>query len=109
MRWQRTTIDDRLLADLAPARVGCRVIHRGGLGLDDVARSEVGKELRRLRILGVVGFFHRVEMVEYAIEFVEAVDRGQILVAVTEMVFTDLSRGVAVSLQQFSDCRILVL
>jgi len=35
--------------------------------------------------------------------------RGQILVAIAKMIFADLRRRVAVGLEQFGDCRILVL
>ena len=39
--------------------------------------------------------FHRVEVIEVAEELVEAVDRGQELVAIAEVVLAELARGVA--------------
>jgi hypothetical protein len=48
-------------------------------------------------------------MVEIAEEFVEAVHCGQKLVAVAEMVLTDLRGGVAMRLEQLGDGRVLVL
>ena len=109
MRRQRAAIDDRLLADLAPARIGGRVVHRGRLGVDDIARAETGEELRSLRIIRLIRFFHRVEMVEDAVELVEAMHRRQEFIAVAEMVLADLRRGVAVRLEEFGDRRVLVL
>ncbi len=48
-------------------------------------------------------------MVKDAIEFVEAMHRGKILVAIAKMVLADLRRRVAVRLEQFGDRRVLVL
>ncbi len=109
MRRQRAAIDNRLFANLAPTRIGRWIVDGGGLGLDDVARAEIGEELRRFRILRIVGLFHRVEMVKDTIELVEAMHRGQILVAIAKMIFADLRRGVAVRLEKLGDGRVLVL
>ncbi len=109
MRRQRTAIDDRLLADLAPAGIGGRIVDRGRLGVYDVARTEVGEELRSLRIVRIIRFFHGVEVVENAIEFVEAMHRGKVFIAVTKVVLADLRCCITVRLEQFGDRRILVL
>src|SRR5208283_1884078 len=60
---ERSLILDGLLTDLAPARliggivcVGCRTCHH-------VARAQL--VLERLRIVGMVRVFHRIEVVEY--------------------------------------------
>ena len=109
VRRQRTAIGDGLLADLAPAGVSRRIVHVGRLGFHDIARAEAGEEFGALRIIGLIRLFHRVEVVENAVEFVEAMHGGQEFVAVAEMVLADLRRRVAEWLEQFGDGRILVL
>jgi len=42
-------------------------------------------------------------VVERAVEFIEAVDSGQMLIPVTEMVLAELSGGVALGLEQLGD------
>src|SRR5688572_2600790 len=51
------------------------------------------------------GIFHRIQVIEVAEELVEAVDRGQIFVAVPEMVLTELTGRVAHCLEGRSDGR----
>ena len=48
-----------------------------------------------LRIVGMRRVFHRVEVIEVAEEFVEAVHGRQELVLVAEMVLAELAGGVA--------------
>ena len=48
-----------------------------------------------LRIAGVRGIFHRVEVIEVAEELIEAVHRRQELVEVAKVVLAELARGVA--------------
>jgi hypothetical protein len=109
VRRQRTAIDDHLLADPAPARIGGRIVQTGRLAVYNVARAEIGKKLRRLRVIGFIGFFHGVEVVEDAVELVEAMHRGQVFIPVTKVVLADLRRCISVRLEQFGDRRILVL
>ena len=109
MRRQRTAIGDRLLADPAPARIRGRVVDVGRLGVDDIARAKLLLELGALRVVGLVRLFHGVEVIEDAIELVEAVDRRQVFVAVAEMVLADLRRRVAKRLEELGDRRVLVL
>ena len=59
--------------------------------------------------VGQLGLFFGVEVIEIAEELVEAVDGGQKLVAVAEVVLAELARRVAVVLQQFGDRRVLGL
>ena len=49
------------------------------------------------------GVFHRVEVIEIAEELVEAVDRGQELVAVAQVVLAELAGGVALRLERGGD------
>ena len=48
-----------------------------------------------LRVVGVRGVFHRVEVIEVAEELVEAVDGRQELIEVAEVVLAELAGGVA--------------
>src|ERR1700758_2318473 len=101
MRRHRAAIHNWLLPQLAPSGVNGWIIRIGRLAVDDVARTEIGEELRRLRVIGLVRLFHCIEMVEDAVELVEAVNRWKEFVAIAKMVLTDLCRGVAVRLEQF--------
>jgi hypothetical protein len=62
------------------------------------ALAEIRKVLR-IRIVWEFGFLLRVQVVQISVELVEAMDRWQIFVAVTEMVFAELARGVTQRLE----------
>jgi hypothetical protein len=51
----------------------------------------------------VEGVFHRVEVIQITPELVEAVDGGQKFVAITEVIFAELARGVAHGFQHGCD------
>ena len=74
----------------------------------DAARTETQPELRILRIIGVLRFVLGIQMVEIAEELVEAVNRRQKVIAIAKMVLTELSGNVALRLEQFGKCRVLV-
>jgi xanthosine utilization system XapX-like protein len=63
--------------------------------VDDAARTELLLELRALRVVGVLGLFLGVQVVEVAEELVEAVVGRQHLVAVAEVVLAELAGHVA--------------
>ena len=109
MRRQRAGVGDLLLADAAPARILRRIVDVGRDAVDDVARAEPLEEFLALRILRVVGLFHRIEVVEDPVELVEAVDCRQVFVAIPQMVLADLRRRVAERLEEFRDRRIGIL
>ena len=71
--------------------------------MDDAARAEFLLELRGLRIVGVFRFLLGVEVIEVAEKLVEAVFCGQHLVAVTEVVLSELAGHVALGLEQGGD------
>ena len=98
-----------LLADLAEPRVHRRVVHVRGLAVEQAARAEGRLELRVLRIIRVFGLLLGVEVVEVAVELIEATHRRQEFVAVAEMVLAELRRGVAQRLEQLGDRGVLVL
>ena len=53
-----------------------------------------------LRIVRMRRVFHRVEVIQVAEEFVEAVDGGQELIAVAQMVLAELAGGVALRFER---------
>src|SRR5215472_7852912 len=70
------------------------------------------KFLFELGIFGIVripGLLLGVEVVEVAEELVKAMDRGQVLVAIAEVVFAELAGGVSQRLEEFGDRRIFRL
>ena len=105
----RTGVLDRLLADLAEARVDGRIVLVRGLAPQRAARAEALLELRRLGILRILRLLLGVQVIEVAEELVEAVHGGQVLVAVAEVVLAELAGDVAVVLEQIGDGRILRL
>ena len=62
-----------------------------------------------LRIVGILGIFLGVEVIEVAEELVEAMHGRQILVHVAEMVLAELRRRVAQRLEHFGDRRVFSL
>src|SRR5262249_45311580 len=56
----------------------------------------------------ILGLVLRIEMVEVAEELVEAVDGGQELVAVAEVILAELAGGVALRLEQIGERRVLL-
>ena len=90
---ERAGILDPLLADLAPARHLGRIILVGGPAVNHVARADDVQQV--LRIVGMRRVFHRIEVIQIAEEFVEAVDGRQELVLVAEVVLAELAGGVA--------------
>jgi hypothetical protein len=75
-------------------RSGVLDLAAGG-GFDDTARTEFFTELGIFGVIRVLGLLLGVEVVEVAEKFIEAVVGRQVLVAVAEMVFAELPRGVA--------------
>jgi hypothetical protein len=65
------------------------------------------RELVLVRIILLLGFFLRVEVVEVAEELVEPVHRGKVLVQVAEVVLAELAGGISQRLEQLGDRRIL--
>src|SRR5262249_30694663 len=76
------------------------------LAAQDPARTESFPELGITRIEPVLRILLRVEVIEVAVEFVEAVHRRQELVTVAEVVLSKLSGRVAQRLEQLGQPRI---
>jgi len=77
--------------------------------MQHAARTEHFFELRILRVVRQLRLFLGVEVVQVAEELVEAVNGRKKLVAIAEVVFAELARGVAKRLEQLGDRRVLRL
>ena len=76
---------------------------------EHAARPEPLLEFRILGIVGQLGFFLGVQVIEVAEEFVEAVHGRQEFVPIAQMVLAELAGGVAQRLEQFSNGRVFLL
>jgi hypothetical protein len=86
-----------LLADFAPTRVDCGIVNIARQAVQQVPRAYGIEEIGR--IVAVKWVFHRIKVIEVAPELIEAVHGRQEFVAVTEVIFVELTRGVAHRLQ----------
>ena len=77
--------------------------------MQDAARPEGGLELGILGIIGQLRLFLGVEVIEVAEELIEAVHRGQIFVAIAQVVLAELAGGVAERLEQLGDGGVFLL
>src|SRR4029079_16460895 len=98
---KRSSILDPLFADLAPARIHGGIIHVGRPRVDHVARTDDAQQL--LRVTGVRGIFHRIEVIEVAEELVEAVHRRKEFILVAKVILAKLTGGVTHSFQRGGD------
>ena len=80
-----------------------------GKAVDHAARAELLLEFGVLRVVGVLGLFLGIQVVQVAEELVEAVVGRQHLVAVAEVVLAELARHVALRTQQRGDGRVFLL
>ena len=80
-----------------------------GLAVQHAARAELRAERRVLRIVRQLRLLLGVEVVEVAVELVEAVHGGQELVAVAQVVLAELAGGIAERLEQLGDRRVFLL
>jgi len=97
-----------LFADLAEPRIDRQVVLIRGLAIQDPARAVPRPEGRVFRVVRQLRLFLGVEVVQVAVEFVEAVDGRQELVPVAEVVLAELPGGVAERLEQPGDRRIFL-
>ena len=105
---QRAGVDTGLLADAAEARLDRGIVLVGGLAVEHAARAELRAERRVLRVIRQLGLFLGIEVIEVAVELVEAVHRRQEFVAVAQMVLAELAGRIALRLQQLGDRGILL-
>ena len=77
------------------------------IGMDNSPGSEFFLEFSTFRVVDVLRLFLGIQMVQVAIEFVKAVIGGKVLVAVSQVVFPELSGHVSMAFQQTGNGRIL--
>ena len=107
---QRPGVLDALLADASVLGLLGRIVGVGRPRADHAPRQQLVVQRRKVVLVGVVGalgLFFGVEVVEVAEELVEAVRRREIDVAITEVVLAELAGRVAVRLEQLGDRRVL--
>src|SRR6185369_6638904 len=100
---QGSCVLDLLLADSSPTRLFSRIVFIGGPGMQHAARTE---HLLEFWILGIVvhlRLFLGVEVIKVAEELIEAMNSGQKLVEITQVVLTELPGGVPLILKQIGD------
>src|SRR5262249_48364706 len=105
---QRTGVGARLPADLAEARIDGRVVLVRSLAIQYAARTELRTERRLLRIVSLLRLFLGIQVIQVAVELVEAVHGRQEVVAIAEVVLAELPGHVAERLEHFGDGRILL-
>ena len=69
--------------------------------VDHVARADLVQQI--LRVVGMRRVFHRVQVIQVAEEFVEAVDGGQELIEIAQVVLAELAGGVALRFERGGD------
>ena len=106
---ERAGVLTDLLADFAEARIDRRIVLVRGFAVHHAARSVPRKECRVFRVVRQFRFFLGVQVVEVAVELVEAVHSGKELVAVAKMVLAELSGCIAERLEQLGNRRVFLL
>src|SRR5205823_14716743 len=97
-RIKRAGVLDLLFTDLAPAWHLGGIIRSGRPGMDHIARANLVEQV--LWVVRMRRVFHRIQVIQIAKELVEAVDGGQELVQIAEMVFTELAGFIALRLER---------
>ena len=95
MRGKWPVVDDLLLADPAPAWHFGRIVFLAGVAVQHVARAILGAKFGIGRIRIPIRIGQRVEVIQIAVELIEAVDGRQVLVQIAQMVLAELAGGVA--------------
>ena len=104
---ERPGVLNRLFADLAELRVDRRIVLVGRFAFQHATRAVFLSERRVLRIVRIVGFFLGIEVVEVSEELIESVHGGQMLIAIAEVVLAELAGGIAETLHEIPNRRIL--
>ena len=107
---QRPGVSDGLAADPAEAFVLGRVVGLAGPGVQHAAGGEQPLHHRVVPgVIGLLGLLLGVQVIQVAVELVEAVHGGEELVAVAQVVLAVLGGHVPLRLEQLGQGRILGL
>src|SRR5690606_14181034 len=91
------------------ARVERRVIHVDGDAVEYTARAIAGVEAGVLAPHAQLRFLLGVKVIQVAVKLVEAIDGGQVLVAVAKVVLAELAGAVTQLLEQFGERRVALV
>ena len=105
-RTELPRILDLLFPDLAPARLHGGIVHVRRPGMDHVSRADLVPKV--LWVVGMARVLHRVEVIQIAEEFVEAMHRGQELIQVAKVILAELPGGIAHGLERLGEGDCLV-
>ena len=97
---ERTAVLDNLFAYFAKAGINSRIILVRCKAMEHAARAEMLPECRVLGIVRQFRFLFSVQVIEVPEELVKSVHGRQIFIAIAEMVFAELTGGVADRLQE---------
>ena len=89
---ERAGIFDFLLADWTPARHVRCVIRVGGPTMHHISGANYVQQI--LRIVGMRGIFHGIQVIQIAEEFVKSVNAGQEFIFIAQVIFAELTGGV---------------
>src|SRR5262249_42538414 len=106
---QRACVLAHLLADPAEPWIDCWVVYIRGFAVHHAARPILRTESWVFWIVRQLRLFFGVQMVEIAVELIEAVHRGKELVSVAKMVLAELPGRVAERLEQRGDRWVFLL
>ena len=95
---QRASVLAHLLADLAEARIDRLIVDIRCLAVQHAARAVLRAERGVFGIIWVLRLLLGIQVVKIAVELIEAVNRGQKLIAVAEMVLAELLLTVSMPL-----------
>jgi hypothetical protein len=93
----------------APKRGSRGIVGRGRPALENAPRPELRQERGILWIIYILRLLLRIQVIQVAKEFIEAVHRWQKLVAIAEMVFAILKSHIAERLKQVGERWVLFL
>ncbi|MBA7716243.1 hypothetical protein ES703_125311 [subsurface metagenome] len=104
---QRTRILAHLLAHSPSTRILRRLVLVARPTIQDAAWTVSFPELWILGVVWLLGLLLRVQVIKAAIELVETVHGGQVLVAVTQVVLAEMGCGITLLLEQCCYGRVL--
>src|SRR6185503_15815701 len=101
---ERSSILDFLFADTTIPLIDRGIIGVGGPAMENAARCEFFVEFGEIffgRPIWEFRFLFGIQVIEIAEEFMKPVNRRQVFVSISQMIFAELSSGVSQRLQKF--------